>query len=280
MSETTRKTAEVFAIGNELLLGIVQDTNTHWLCQRITGLGGRVQRAFLLPDEPEVVAEELRRALQRKPDLVVTTGGLGPTQDDRTLEAVARALDLPLEEHPQALAIVERRYRELYEQGRVDSPALTEARRKMARLPRGALALDNRVGTAPGVLLRVEGRERSTTLVCLPGVPSELYDLWGNALRPHLESIFGKGFYLERTLVVEVNDESRLAPLLREVQRRWPQVYIKSRPKGFAEGLKVLVTLAMSGERSAVERTLAEALSELKGRLEAEGLPALELPRA
>ena len=278
MSETTRKTAEVFAIGNELLLGIVQDTNTHWLCRRITGLGGKVRRAFLLPDEPEVVAEELKRSLQRKPDLVVTTGGLGPTQDDKTLEAVARALDLPLEEHPQALAIVERRYRELFEQGRVDSPALTEARRKMARLPRGALALDNRVGTAPGVLLRVE--DAPTTLVCLPGVPSELYDIWENALQPHLERIFGKGFYLERTLVVEVNDESRLAPLLRELQRRWPQVYIKSRPRGFAEGLKILVTLAMSGERSAVERTLAGALSELKERLEAEGLPALELPRA
>lgn len=268
----TPKTAEVFAIGNELLLGIVRDTNTHWLCRRITGLGGRVRRCLTLPDEPPLIAEELRRSLQRGPDLIVTTGGLGPTQDDRTLEAVAQALDVPLEEHPEALRIVERRYRELFEQGRVDSPGLTEARRKMARLPRGAIALDNRVGTAPGVLLRRD----PTTIVSLPGVPAELYDIWENALQPHLERLFGKGFYLERTLVVEVNDESLLAPILREYQRAWPQVYIKSRPKGFAEGLKILVTLALSGERPTVERTLEELTRKLTRRLREEGLTVEE----
>lgn len=268
----TLKTAEVFAIGNELLLGIVQDTNTHWLCRRITGLGGRVRRCFVLPDEPSVIAEELERALRRDPDLLVTTGGLGPTQDDLTLEAVAQALDVPLEEHPEALRIVERRYRELFEQGRVDSPALTDARRKMARLPRGAQALDNRVGTAPGVLIK----RGKTTLVSLPGVPAELYDIWENALQPYLERIFGAGFYGERTLIVDVNDESLLAPLLREFQQSWPEVYIKSRPKGFAEGLKILITLAMSGERSRVEETLARLVQELMDRLKEQGLPVAE----
>jgi len=268
----TERTAEIFAIGNELLLGIVQDTNTHWLCRRITGLGGRVRRAALLPDDLSVLGEELLRALERGPDLLVTTGGLGPTEDDRTLEAIARALGVPLEEDDQALRIVERRYRELYEQGRVDSPELTEARRKMARLPKGAIALDNRVGTAPGMLLR----RASTTIVSLPGVPAEMKDIWENALQPHLERIFGKGFYLERTLVVEVNDESLLAPILREYQRAWPQVYIKSRPKGFDEGLRILITLAMSGRRPAVERTLEELTRKLVRRLREEGLSVEE----
>ena len=275
MTPTTR-TAEILAIGNELLLGIVQDTNTHWLCRRITGLGGRVRRATLLPDDLRAIGEELRRALERGPDLIVTTGGLGPTQDDRTLEAFAQVLALPLEENEEALQIVKRRYRELFEQGRVDSPELTEARRKMARLPRGALPLDNRVGTAPGVLLR-RGR---TTIVSLPGVPSEMKDIWENALQPHLEKIFGKGFYLERTLVVEINDESLLAPILREYQSAWPQVYIKSRPKGFDEGLKILITLAMSGERALVEETIRNLTLELKERLKEAGLPVEELSDA
>jgi len=268
----TTPAAEILAIGNELLLGIVQDTNTHWLCRQITGLGGRVRRAALLPDDLHVIGEELRRALEREPDLIVTTGGLGPTEDDRTPEALAQALALPLEECAEALQIVERRYRELFEQGRVDSPELTEARRKMARLPRGALPLDNRVGTAPGVLLR-QGR---TTIVSLPGVPSEMRDIWENALPPHLERIFGQGFYLERTLVVEINDESLLAPILREYQRAWPQVYIKSRPKGFDEGLKIWITLAMSGERARVEETIRNVARELKERLEQAGLPVEE----
>lgn len=264
--------AEIIAIGNELLLGIVLDTNTHWLCRQITGLGGRVRRAALLPDDLDAIGEELQRALAHEPDLIITTGGLGPTQDDMTLQAVAGALGLSLEEHPDALRIVERRYRELYEQGRVDSPDLTEARRKMARLPRGALALDNRVGTAPGALIR----RGKSTIVALPGVPSEMKEIWENALRPHLERIFGRGFYLEKTLVVEINDESRLAPILREYQNAWPQVYIKSRPKGFDEGLRILITLAMSGERSDVETTVGRLIRELTDRLRREGLSVSE----
>lgn len=273
---TDEKTAEILAIGNELLLGIVQDTNTHWLCRRITGLGGRVRRAALLPDDLDTIGEEFLCALEREPDLLVTTGGLGPTQDDRTLEAIAQALSLPLEENEEALQIVKRRYRELFEQGRVDSPELTEARGKMARLPRGALPLDNRVGTAPGTLLRRD----PTTIVSLPGVPSEMKDIWENALQPYLEEIFGKGFYLERTLVVKINDESLLAPILREYQSAWPQVYIKSRPKGFDEGLKVLVTLAMSGERDLVEGTIDRLVQELRDRLQQAGLPVEELPHS
>jgi molybdopterin-biosynthesis enzyme MoeA-like protein len=107
-------------------------------------------------------------------------------------------------------------------------------------------------------------------------VPSELKDIFQNSLRPHLERSFGRGFYLEKTLVVESNDESRLAPILREYQNAWPEVYIKSRPKGFDEGLKILITLAMSGERGEVEETVGRLLQDLRERLRRERLPAQE----
>ncbi len=264
--------AEIIAIGNELLLGIVQDTNTHWLCRQITGRGGQVRRGALVADDLDAIGEELQRALSREPALIITTGGLGPTQDDMTLAAIAQALGVPLEEHPVALDRVSQRYRELYEQGRVDSWELTESRRKMARMPQGAIPLDNRVGTAPGVLIE----RGDTKIVALPGVPSELRDIFQHSLQPYLFELFGKGFYLEKTLVVEINDESRLAPILREHQNAWPQVYIKSRPKGFDEGLKILITLAMSGERVNVEETIGRLAQELQEHLQCEDLPVEE----
>lgn len=263
---------EIIAVGNELLLGIVQDTNTHWLCKRLTGLGGAVRRCAIVPDDLEAIREELQRALSAERGLIVTMGGLGPTEDDMTLRAVAQALETPLEEHPEALELVEQRYQELAAEGRVTDATLTESRRKMARLPQGAEPLMNRVGTAPGVLIR---RDEST-IVALPGVPAELKDIVQNSLRPHLRELLGAGFYQERHLVVDLNDESRIAPLLKELRGEWPEVYIKSRPRSFQEGQAIWITLALGGEREDVEKRLDRLSRHLRERLEAEGLALRE----
>lgn len=263
---------EIIAVGNELLLGIVQDTNTHWLCKQLTGLGGRVQRCSIVPDDLGAISEELKRALSTGRDLIVTTGGLGPTLDDRTLQAVAQAVGTPLEENPEALEMISRRYRQLAQAGLVESAELTDSRKKMAQLPRGAIPLFNQVGMAPGMLLQHD----KSLIASLPGVPAELKDIFQNSLQPHLQKLFGKAFYLEKTLIVDSNDESLLAPILRELQISWPQVYIKSRPKGFAEGLKILITLAMSGEREVVEKTLHNLLEDLHERLKREGLSLIQ----
>lgn len=261
-------TARIIAIGNELLLGIVHNTNTHWLCVQITGLGGRVKSSSIVPDDRKAIREEIQQALASMPDLIITTGGLGPTADDMTLEAMAQALGVPVRENPEALQMVASRYRELADAKRVDNFELTESRRKMAHLPEGAVPLANRVGTAPGVLIKHD----KTLIVALPGVPSEMRDIFQNALQPHLKKIFGKAYYAEKTLIVDLNDESRIAPLLWELQSAWPQAYIKSRPKGFDEGMKILITVAMSGERVVVETTLKQLLRELQERLGHEGL--------
>ena len=265
-------TAEVIAVGNELLLGIVQDTNTHWLCTQITGLGGAVRRATLIPDDFSAIAETLSRALDAGRDLIVLTGGLGPTEDDMTMRALGAALDLDVAERPDALEMIQRRYRELAEARRVEEKELTPSRRKMARLPEGATPLYNPVGTAPGALIQRNG----STIVVLPGVPSEMEGIWTASLQPYLEEIFQSSFYAERHLVVDVNDESGLAPLLKDVQSEWPQVYVKSRPRSFAEGQMVWVTLAMGGDQPAVERTLADLTRELMKALRDAGYPVHE----
>lgn len=80
---------EIISAGNEVLIGDVLDTNSNWLCTRVTSLGGLVRRTVMLRDDIEAIAVEIRGALSRRPALVFTVGGLGPTSDDRTLEGVA-----------------------------------------------------------------------------------------------------------------------------------------------------------------------------------------------
>ncbi len=257
-------TVEIIAVGNELLLGDVLDTNTNWLCKQITGLGGKVTRAVVIGDDREAIAREVRGALRRGAKVLFTSGGLGPTQDDMTLEAVAEATSRPLSLHPEALRMVKSKYEELYRQGAVDHPRLTKARKKMAILPEGAEPLFNPVGAAPGVLLR----HRGTAIICLPGVPDELKGIFTTSLSPFLKETFGSGAFFEEEVVTEFKDESMLAPILRAVSKRHPKVYVKSRPKRFGPEVRIKVTLSARGDSPEEARRLVErALEELKRKV-------------
>jgi molybdenum cofactor synthesis domain-containing protein len=249
------RTVEIFSIGTELLRGVVQDTNSHWIAKRIAARGADLRRVVTLPDEPRIVAEELRAALERAPALVVTQGGLGPTDDDRTREALALGTSLPLEPHPQAEEIVRRRYAELAAAGKVEAADLNEPRLRMTRLPRSCVALDNQVGTAPGILLRAG----SSAIVSLPGVPPELRWIWENPLALHLDEILGPGGFTEVTVTLEELDESRVAELLKRLQDRHPEVYVKSRARGFGEENRIRVTLTAAGGDDAQARARVDA---------------------
>ncbi|HED03254.1 MAG TPA: competence/damage-inducible protein A [Candidatus Fraserbacteria bacterium] len=259
---------ELLAIGNELLRGLVQDTSSYWLCRQLTGRGGQVEQVLIIPDEIEIIAKSLQRALRAKRALIITTGGLGPTHDDLTLQAVAQASGCPLQLHPQAEQMVVDCYRRLAQAGRVHAGELSASRRKMALLPQGAVALANRVGAAPGVLLK----QRASLIVSLPGVPPEMRDIFANSLQPYLATLFGDRAYLERELVSSVNDESEIAPLLQAVQMRWPQVYLKSRAHSFAEGMRIQITLTISGRAATVRQTLLQALDDLQRTLAQAGV--------
>jgi len=265
---------EIIAVGNELLLGDVLDTNTNWLCKRITGVGGQVTRAVMVRDEQEEIVAEIRSALERGSQLIITTGGLGPTGDDITLQAVAEATRCPLKLHREALALVKTRYQELAKKRYVGDPALTEARKKMAYLPRGAKPVPNPVGSAPAVILEV-GR---SILVSLPGVPEELKGIYEDTLQPTLMTMFADSFYQERAIIAHSGDESTLAPILKEVVEAHPAVYIKSRARRFGPEVEILITLSSAGDgREEVEGKISSALEQLKtGLAEAE----IEVDRA
>jgi len=260
---------EIVAIGNEILLGDVLDTNSNWLCKRVTGLSGRVRRVVMVGDDPKAIVLEIRDALKRKSDLIITTGGLGPTADDITLKAIAEATGHPLGVNLGALKMVKRRYDELAQEGYVTDSTLTPSRRKMAHLPQGATPVFNPVGTAPACAFCVE----DTTLISLPGVPEELMAIWEGPLQFLLREIFEEGYYQEKMVFVGCQDESLLAPILNKVAGAHPQVYIKSRAKKFGPEVKIKITLSSAGkDREEVEGIINEALKDLTRSLGPLGL--------
>ena len=228
----------ILVVGNEILDGIVLDTNSHWIINQLKALNLHAKGKATVRDEVPEIARVLRRLVADGCNLVFTTGGLGPTHDDKTLSGVAEAFGLPLEVNEEALGIVTRQYRDLHERGIIETADLTDARRKMAVLPRGAKPLDNRVGGAPGVLLDIEGAQ----VVCLPGVPGELMWIFDNQLLTLLKQRV-EGAFAEEIIYLPLRDESTLAPIIDEVMRDVPDVYIKSMVKPYGEsGIRLWVS--------------------------------------
>jgi nicotinamide-nucleotide amidase len=168
--------AEIVAVGSELVSGQKLDTNSQWLSRRLGELGVEARFHTAVGDDLAANVEVFRIASERA-DLVVVSGGLGPTQDDLTREALAALAEVPLEEHLESLRALEaffaRRNRSMPARNRVQ-----------ALLPAGAEPLPNRTGTAPGVLLDV-GR---ALFACLPGVPSELKIVFDEEVVPRLRA--------------------------------------------------------------------------------------------
>lgn len=267
---------EIFIIGNEILIGDIQDTNTHWLCKEINSLGGRVTRVTVLRDVDAVIAGEVHAALARGAEVIITSGGLGPTADDLTLAAVARGVGVEVRLHEQALQMVRDRYDELTAQGVLTQGGLNPAREKMAWLPEGAVPLSNPVGTAPGVLLKT-GR---TAIISLPGVPSELKGIFNSSLQPFLQETFRGGISVMRTITVQSNDESLMEPVLSRVVNDHPNIYIKSLARTLGETRELDITLtAVGSDQAVLDAQLGAALHDLQKGLTALGIGHREKER-
>lgn len=199
--------AVVVTVGEELLSGATVDANAAWLGRELASLGVPVRERFTVGDRDERIRLAVRRALALG-RVVVVTGGLGPTDDDRTRPAVAAELDAPLELDDAILAALEERFRAY------GLDELPPANRQQAMVPRGGRALENPLGTAPGLWIPVEG-DRAVAL--LPGVPREM-----KALFPHVveavRALLGPSLRPVRSTLVHTTGiaESRLAPRVEE----------------------------------------------------------------
>ncbi|MEM4280805.1 MAG: molybdopterin-binding protein [Candidatus Caldarchaeum sp.] len=256
-----RYRVEVINVGNELLDGRTLNTNLNWVCGRLSQLGYVVARATIVRDDLKHIAKALKESLRRKPRWIIVSGGLGPTHDDKTLQAVAKALGRRLVLYKDVVENLKRRYQALAEKGLIKDPTLTKERLKMAKLPMGAKPLNNTVGAAPGVMIE----KRGIRIVCLPGVPKELMSIFDNELAPVLEKESrGRGYVVESLTVRDVV-ESRLAPLLVETMKRFPMVYLKSNPKGVEDGSIVVVDfIAEKKHRNMLEQSIQYFQERLK----------------
>jgi nicotinamide-nucleotide amidase len=247
---------EIIAVGKEILRGQTLDTNSSWLAKRITALGGMVGRIVIPDDDVAAIAQEIKTALQNNAQIIITTGGLGPTFDDKTLGGIAEATNHPLSLHAKAREIVTRRYKELYDQGFVDAAAITPVREKMAYLPTGAEALDNPVGTAPAVFLKIpQGK-----IFALPGVPREMQAIFEQSVFPSLKEILGAEFYREETVNTGMGDESIIAGMVDQVMKQVPGTYLKSKASSFGKGVGLEVVITAAGaDKEGIEKKVAAA---------------------
>jgi nicotinamide-nucleotide amidase len=262
-------TVEILVVGNEILIGDIQDTNTTWICKLINGRGGYVARATMLRDIPEEIAAAVRSAIDRGVHVLFTSGGLGPTADDLTVAAVAEGAGLALQLDERARQMVKDSYDDFFARGIMAEGGLNPAREKMAWLPVGAEPLHNPVGTAPGVLFRVG----ATAIICLPGVPSELKGIITTSLEPFLRATLGEGGSVMRAITVRCNDESIMAPVLSRVVPAHPRVYIKSLARTLGETPELDISMTVTGGATdEQEQLLSAAYQELRAGLTSIGI--------
>ena len=167
---------EILSVGTELLMGQVANTDAQYISRRLSELGVIVYRHTTVGDNPARVLEALKTALSRS-DLVITTGGLGPTEDDLTKEMVAQHFGLEMHLHQPSMDALVDRMKRIH-----PNRPLTDNNLKQAYFPAGAIVMPNRRGTAPGCIVEAEGK----AVAVLPGPPRELTDMFEQQLEPYI----------------------------------------------------------------------------------------------
>jgi molybdenum cofactor synthesis domain-containing protein len=231
------KTAGILLIGNEILSGKITDANAAYLCRELRALGVEVRRITVIPDEVDLIATEVR-AFSAEYDVVFTSGGVGPTHDDVTIDGVARALGVPVVREPRLVRLLEG-----YFKGR-----LNEARLKMAEVPEGAELTAEGELVFPAIVVR--------NIYVLPGVP-EIFRQKFDALKERFRE---KPYYL--CCVYVSMGEGTLADYLNALLAGHPDLLLGSYPEFSNPEYKVKVTLE-SKDRSYLEAAVATLLDRL-----------------
>jgi molybdenum cofactor synthesis domain-containing protein len=254
------KIAELIFTGNELLNGNVLNTNSQWMAQTLTSLGVVVKRMQVTEDNIDVIAKAVRESLDRKPDFIFVSGGLGPTYDDVTLEGIAKAISKPLKINAVALKMVTDRYTLAEKAGLLKVKESERLILKMASLPTDALPLTNPVGAAPGVMME----EKNTALFSVPGVPAEMKAIFNYGIIPWLKNHLGNAFHAEKKILIVGLGESRLGPVIEETMKKVGDTWIKSCVQGAGKSEICISTTAASEE--VARRRILEASSIITER--------------
>ncbi len=257
--------AEIIATGDELIYGRVLDTNSHWLAQRLAELGVKLRRVTMVGDVREDIVDAVKGALERRPSFLIVSGGLGPSEDDITVESLGEALGLGVTLDPEGVEKI----RGVYLARGITEEAALERGFRMARVLEGSKPIPNPVGFASG--MSVEWGP--TTIFTLPGVPQELKAMFDTHIAPRLREASHRSF-LGRTYEVYMVWKE-FFPLYREMQRDFPEAYIKNAATPPVEGESreefhlIKVDIVVSGETMGeAEEKLERLVSEYRRRIQ------------
>ncbi|MFN8471281.1 MAG: CinA family nicotinamide mononucleotide deamidase-related protein [Anaerolineae bacterium] len=248
--------AEIITIGTELLLGHIIDTNAAWLAQQLAAIGLNLYRKTTVGDNEARIAAAISESLDRS-DVIITSGGLGPTVDDKTREAVAQACGRELVLHPELLESIRRIFDR---RGFV----LTDNNMRQAYVPADSIPIPNPVGTAPCFAVPVERGGRTRYVICLPGVPRELKYQMEHAVIPLLREKLGLSAVIKsRILRVAGMTESRVDQIIGDLEEATnPTVGLAAHPGQ----IDVRITARAESEAEA-DAMIATVESQIRERI-------------
>jgi len=243
MSETKIVTAGVLLIGDELLSGRTRDINLSYIARFLGEIGIQVREARIIPDVDATIVAVLND-MRARHDYVFTTGGIGPTHDDITADAVAHAFNVPIEYHPEAMKMLAARYEST-------GVEFTTGRKRMARIPQGATLIENAVSVAPGFQIG--------NVFVMAGVPAVMQAML-DALASRLD---GGAKMLSRTVGAALG-EGQIAEKLAALQERHPEISIGSYP--YYQGTSFGTNLVLRGTDSVLlDVAQAELIALVRG---------------
>ena len=226
MKPTGSVNIEIIATGDELMYGRILDTNSHWIAQRVAEIGAKLRRVTMVGDEPDVIASALHDALKRDAHFILVTGGLGPSEDDLTVDSIGIALGRrTLIDSLGALKI-----REVYERRGITDEAAFKRGERMARILEGSQPMQNPVGFAVGMCIEEGGKHICT----FPGVPAEMKSMFDTHVAPMIQSRATSVFTARTYNITMVWKD--FFPLYTQMQLDYPDAYIKNAATPPVEG--------------------------------------------
>ena len=244
---------ELISVGTEILLGNIVNTNAAYLAEKCALLGCSLYHQTVVGDNEERMEEAIRQAIERA-DIVILTGGLGPTKDDLTKEVTAKVFGrkLYMDEHSKA------RIQDYFE--KIKSKKVTENNWKQALVPEGAIVIDNLPGTAPGLIL--DDKERGKAAILIPGPPNEMKPMFEHDIAPYLNKKQPEGIYSHMVKVCGIGEsraETMVADLMDAQTNPTLAPYAKTGEVHFR-------VTARECYEEAAEKLMAPMIEEMKKR--------------
>ena len=246
--------AEIITIGDEILIGQIVDTNSQWIGQQLNKIGVSVYQITSIQDEEQHILNAFKEA-QERVDIIIITGGLGPTKDDITKKTIAKFFnDTATIEYPEVVAHIQKLFK------KINHP-FREIQRTQAELPSKATLLMNDFGTAPGMWFY----ENETLFVSLPGVPYEMKGLITHQVLPRIQQQFKLPFIIHRTIMTYGQGESTIAERIEDIENNLPHYIKLAYLPSFG---RVRLRLSGKGENKEIlEKKLAKKVDEIYQRI-------------